>query len=222
MPGRKRGSRRFNSAVSAEKNKFKIDEFINDVIQGTVADNVELAFVEKTLSNSCWSIKYYTQMRDKQNRVSTVEHVYQATKSGNLLKSAAPIMIGSVVVVENISFNSKPQYTITCVFDKESIKDFKKVYNAAYENTLSKIKNGEDDLRLFWVDERIFNQEIFGNQAEEESGIIFSYDSDNHSEEDVTEEEIKKLEKPKKRTFKTVVALETEDNAVSDVDIDNI
>jgi hypothetical protein len=219
MPGRKRGSRRFNSAVSSEKNKLKIDEFMNDVVQGTVADNIELAYVEKTLSNSYWSIKYYTQIRDKQNRISTVEHVYQASKSGNLLKSAAPIMVGSVVVVENISFNSKPQYTIMCVLDKESIKDFKKLYSISYENTLNKIKNGDTDLRLFWVDDRIFNQEITGNQAEDEAGIIFSYESDDKSEE---EEEDKKLEKPKKRTFKTVAVMETEDNAVSDVDIDNI
>ena len=216
MPGKKRGSRRFNSAVSSEKNKMKLDEFINEVIKGTVNENKELAYVEKSLSNSRWSVKYYTQRQDRNNRVTTIEHTYQATKAGNLLKSAAPISVGSVVLLENVSCNETPQFIITCVFDKESIKEFKKIYEVAYERILNKLENGED-VRPFWVDNRIFNQDIIAEQ-QQDTGIEFGYDDSDEEENNKKEETI--IQKPKKRTFKTISTVEEEE--ASDVDIDNI
>lgn len=219
MPGKKRGSRRFNSAVSAEKNKDKIDDFISDVIQGVVDEKIELATVDKALSNSRWTIKYYTKTKDNQIH----EHIHQATKAGNLLKSAAPIMAGSVVMIENASLNDSPQFIIKCVFSKENIKDFKKVYETSYERVLMKLKNKEhfDEkgnlYRIFWVDERIFNQDLSGNNNEDSlGGVIFSY-SDNEEE---PEEIIKPVEKPVKRTFKTISHATKDDEL--EVDIDNI
>ncbi len=219
MPGKKRGSRRFNSAVSAEKNKDKIDDFISDVIQGIVEENIELASVDKALSNSRWTIKYYTKTKDNQIH----EHLYQATKAGNLLKSAAPIMPGSVVMIENVSLNNSPQFIIKCVFSKDNIKEFRKIYETSYERVLTKLKNKQEadekgnPYRLFWVDERIFNSDLSGNNNEDGlGGVVFGY-SDNEEED---QELIKPVEKPVKRTFKTVSHATNDDEL--EVDIDNI
>lgn len=204
---KKRGSRRFNSAVSAEKNKDKVDDFIKDLLHGTVEENKELAVVDKTLANSRWSIKYYTNSNDQ-----ITEHTYQSTKSGNLLRKAAPIMIGSVVIVEDISPNDNPQFVIIGVLDKDSIKEVKKIHEMSYQRTLLKISKQEyadingNPLRPYWIDSRVLAQNSMDTVNEDkEAGIEFGNISESDSEEKKEEQQnvvVKK--KPTKRTYKTI------------------
>ena len=225
MPQRKRGSRKFNAAVSAEKNQNKIYDFLDDLTVGTVQDNLELAIVEKTLANSRWVIKYYTRTVDKKNNQTIIEHTYQATKAGNLMRKAAPIYPGSIVLVENVSANDTPQFIIIASLDKKNIAEFKKVYEDSYESVKVRLNAGiqfdnkGNALRLFWVDDRIFNAELAANDASTEGVIEFDYGEDEEEDEDEKPKEgeaTKKPEPPKKRTYKTIT------NDDDDLDVDNI
>lgn len=205
---KKRGSRRFNSAVSAEKNKDKVDDFIKDLLHGTIEESKELAIVDKTLANSRWSIKYYTNANDQ-----ITEHTYQATKAGNLLRKAAPIMIGSVVIVEDISPNDNPQFVIIGVLDKDSIKEVKKIHEISYQRTLLRINKQEfadvngDPLRAYWIDNRILAQNSMDTVNEDnEAGIEFGNISENEDNEEKKEEQKNVVVKKKtiKKTYKTI------------------
>jgi hypothetical protein len=203
--GKKRGSRRFNAAVSSEKNKDKVNDFIKDILHGTLEENKELAIVDKTLANSRWSVKYYTKSKDQ-----ITEYTYQAIKAGNLLRKAAPIIIGSVVIIEDISPNDIPQFVIIGVLGKDDVKEIKKIHEMSYERTLHRINNKEyadvngNPLRAYWIDARVLNQNSIDTVNDEEAGIEFGIISEKESEEEEAKPTIVATKKPTKRTFKTV------------------
>jgi hypothetical protein len=153
---RKKGSRAFTPAVSAEKNNQVVNNFISSVITGTVTSTIRLGSVNKSLGDARWEVRFYT----RSNNGNAIENVVQCTKAGNLSRRGVFIASSSIVVIDDIGSN---HYQIIGVLSKDDVREFKKI-----------------DSELFWVPEQLFN--IDAKDDDETDDIIFEESNDQEQE----------------------------------------
>lgn len=191
---RKKGSRAFTPAVSAEKNNQTVSTFISSIYDNSISETIKLGSVNKSLGDARWEVSFYS----KDKRGNTVEHNVQCIKAGNLSRRGVFISTSSIVIIDDIGNNL---YQIIGVLSKDDIREFKKI-----------------DSNIFWVPERLFNSEAVEDDDKED--IIF----EQHEEEEKEEvEEIKPQKVAYKRKNiinKDVVVFD--DNNDNDIDIDDI
>jgi hypothetical protein len=154
---RKKGSRAFTPAVSAEKNNQIVNNFISSVLTRTVGSTIRLGSVNKSLGDARWEVRFYTQNANG----NTIENTVQCTKAGNLSRRGVFIASSSIVVIDDIGSN---HYQIIGCLSKDDIREFKKI-----------------DSDIFWVPEQLFNVDAKDN--DETDDIIFEEDNDEVEEE---------------------------------------
>jgi len=181
---RKRGSRAFTPAVSAEKNNQIVSNFISSIFTNKVNNTTRLGSVNKSLGDARWEVRFYTQNANG----NAIENTVQCIKAGNLSRRGVFIASSSIVIIDDIGGN---HYQIIGVLSKDDIRELKKI-----------------DSNIFWIPEQLFNMDA--KDDNETDDIIFE---EAHDEEEEPEEE-KKVPYKRKNIVNKDVILKDDDEDI--------